>query len=98
MSGQEILRNLEHIIQERHRTMPAGAYTTELFSKGSAHIRRKIIEEAGESVTAESQEQIIAESADLIYHLMVYWEEMGISFDKIINELARRMPAARASK
>ena len=92
MSEMEILGELEKLIQARHRELPSSSYTTKLFTKGQAYIRRKIIEEAGESVTAESKREIIAESADLIFHLMVYWETEGIKLKQIIDELSQRMP------
>ncbi len=91
MSGIEILGKLEKLIHARHRELPPSSYTTQLFTKGSAHIRRKIIEEAGESITAESPAEIIAESADLVFHLMVYWETEGIKLQHIIDELSQRM-------
>ena len=98
---EDIFAHLESIIQHRHRVARADenstSYTVALFKHGAPHIRRKIIEEAGETITAESSERLVAESADLIYHLMVYWEAMGVTLSDVRHELQTRMGSANDS-
>ena len=56
-------------------------------------IARKVGEEAVETITAaltQEHNQIVAESADLLYHLLVLWAEKGISPEEVWEELTRR--------
>lgn len=86
----DILANLTRTISERHAEMPEGSYTTHLFQKGSEKIRKKTGEEAIELVLAKTREDLIYESADLIYHLMVLLEEEGLSIQDVLLELKKR--------
>lgn len=84
---------LQHLIQQRHREMPQGSYTTQLFEKGVNKIAQKVGEEAVETVIeaiADNNEAMIYEASDLIYHLLVLLENQGLSLTDIENELARR--------
>ncbi len=87
---QAILKELADVIAERRRTMPEGSYTTHLFSRGAAKIRKKTGEEAVELILAESRDEIVAEAADLIYHTIVLLEQEGIRIEEILQELAHR--------
>ena len=86
----DILSHLTDTIAKRHREMPEGSYTTHLFQKGSEKIRKKAGEEAIELVLAKTKEDLIYESADLIYHLMVLLEEEGLSIQDVLLELKKR--------
>ena len=87
-----MLHKLELIIQKRLETMPENSYTTHLFSKGEDKILKKLGEEAVELILAkENKEEIIYESADLIYHLIVYLVYKKIPLNNILQELERRM-------
>lgn len=73
--------------------MPEKSYTTELFKKGDNKILKKIGEESTELVMAAIQNQkneIIYESADLLYHLFVLLSHKNIALTDIYAELARR--------
>ena len=73
-----ILYSLAETIKKRKVEMPAGSYTTHLFEKGLEKIKKKVGEEAIELILAESKEDVVYESADLIYHLIVLLEEAGV--------------------
>ncbi|MCG8570404.1 MAG: phosphoribosyl-ATP diphosphatase [Spirochaetes bacterium] len=90
-SIKEILFSLEQIIKNRKEKMPPNSYTTHLFEKGSEKILKKLGEETIEVVLAKNEEEIIYESADLIYHLMVYLREKEIPLNKVLEELGKRM-------
>ncbi|MFW5694062.1 MAG: phosphoribosyl-ATP diphosphatase [Alkalispirochaeta sp.] len=85
-----ILTALGDLIAERRRTMPEGSYTTHLFTKGPEKIRKKVGEEAVELILAADPEEIRAEAADLVYHMMVLLEVEGLSMDHVLTELDRR--------
>jgi len=90
--GEEsgILSTLSDVIKKRHEEMPSGSYTTHLFEKGTGKIKKKCGEEAIELVLAESPEDLVYESADLIYHLMVLLEAEGLSILDVLSELKKR--------
>src|SRR4029079_11595836 len=80
-------------ISERAAKRPEGSYTTELLNEGTAACARKVGEEAVEVVTAslaESDERLVSESADLIYHLYVLLASRGVALATVEDELARR--------
>ena len=89
----QILDQLIKLIAEREKTMPEGSYTTYLFDKGLDKILKKVGEEASEVIIAaknQQQEEVVYEASDLIYHLLVLLQQQGISFDRVLEELARR--------
>lgn len=87
---EDVLGSLTATIKKRHRDMPAGSYTTHLFEKGIAKIKKKCGEEAIELILAEKAEDLVFESADLIYHLMVLLENQGLSMADVLAELRKR--------
>lgn len=89
--SQPTLTKLRQVISGRHRDLPEGSYTTLLFQKGEEKIRKKTGEEAIELLLATSPHDIVSESADLIYHLMVLLEVKDIPIDDVLAELESRM-------
>ena len=88
-----VLRRLALTVEERHRVMPEGSYTADLFRRGTERIAQKVIEEAGETALArmaESTERTRAEAADLLYHLVVLLEDAGLTLNDVAAELAAR--------
>jgi len=88
-----VLSWLENLVDERYAQMPPDSYTTYLFEKGIDKILKKVGEEATEVVIAakdEKEEEIIYETADLFYHLLVMLRDREIRLAKIWEELARR--------
>ena len=80
-------------IAAREAERPEGSYTTYLFAQGLDKVLKKVGEEAAETIIAaknEGTEQLRAESADLLYHLMVLWRAKGLSLDELWTELDRR--------
>lgn len=91
--NEGFLGTLQACIQQRHRDMPEGSYTTHLFIKGVNKIAQKVGEEAVETVIEAidgNKERFLYEAGDLVYHLMVLCEQMGFSMKDIEEELAVR--------
>ena len=88
-----VIKELQSVIQGRHREMPEGSYTTKLFTKGVNKIAQKVGEEAVETVIEAidgNNERLVYEASDLIYHLLVLLENQGLSLTDIEEELTRR--------
>ena len=91
--NEGFLGTLQACIQQRHRDLPEGSYTTHLFTKGVNKIAQKVGEEAVETVIEAidgNKERFLYEAGDLVYHLMVLCEQMGFSMKDIEEELAVR--------
>jgi phosphoribosyl-ATP pyrophosphohydrolase/phosphoribosyl-AMP cyclohydrolase len=89
----DFLGELYSLIESRRRERPQGAYTTQLFSEGLEKILAKVDEESQETVKAgreESDQRLIEETSDLLYHLLVLLVQRGVSLDQVRQELARR--------
>ncbi len=87
------LKYLQHFIEKRHREMPEGSYTTSLFKSGVNRMAQKVGEEAIESVIEAcngTDERLIYESADLLYHLIVLLTSKGLSIEDLARELRKR--------
>jgi phosphoribosyl-AMP cyclohydrolase / phosphoribosyl-ATP pyrophosphohydrolase len=80
-------------ISERALERPAGSYTTELLEAGVGASARKLGEEAVELAVAaldESDERVIEEAADLVYHLYVLLAARGLDVAQVEDELTAR--------
>jgi phosphoribosyl-ATP pyrophosphohydrolase/phosphoribosyl-AMP cyclohydrolase len=80
-------------VAERAESRPAGSYTTELLDAGLGACARKVGEEAVElSIAAldESDERVVEEAADLVYHLYVLLAARGLDVAQVEDELTRR--------
>jgi len=87
------LDDLEAIIARRAGAAPDESWTARLVAAGPARIAKKFGEEAVEAVIAGAQGDrgaLIAESADVLYHLLVLLHSRGISVKEISDELERR--------
>lgn len=87
------VRTLEELIRQRHLNMPEGSYTTKLFIKGAKSIAKKVGEECSETIieaVSGKRDRFIYESSDLVYHLLVLMEQMGVKISDLESELARR--------
>ena len=92
-SSADIIDDLYALIQERRKTLPEGSYTAKLFQKGRGRIAQKVGEEAVETVIAAMEDkhgELVEETADLIYHLLVLLVECGVSPQEIKEKLAER--------
>ena len=91
--SEGFIRHLHSVIQGRHAEMPEGSYTTKLFTKGVNKIAQKVGEEAVETVieaTTGNRDRYIYEVSDLIYHLLVLNEQMGVTLHDLEEELVKR--------
>ena len=84
---------LQDFIDKRHEEMPEGSYTTSLFQSGVNKMAQKVGEEAVEAVIEAcngTDERLIYESADLIYHLIVLLTSKGYRIEDLARELKER--------
>lgn len=87
------LEGLYALILSRRDGDPARSYTAKLFRKGTAKIAQKLGEEAVETVIEAvrgNRDKLIAESADLVYFLLVLWAERGVRPEEVWAALAAR--------
>ena len=87
------LSDLEKRVRERAQASAAESYTRALLDKGIGHCAKKLNEEAFETGLAAVQERknrVVAEAADLLYHLLVVLEARGIALSEIEAELGKR--------
>ena len=87
------LSELQSFIDKRKQEMPEGSYTTSLFSKGVNKIAQKVGEEALETVieaTNGTDDHLVYEASDLLYHLIVLLTEKGLRIENVAEELHKR--------
>ena len=87
------LTELQDFINKRHEEMPEGSYTTSLFKKGVNKMAQKVGEEAIETVieaTNGTDDKLIYESSDLLYHLIVLLTSKGLRIEDVVKELQMR--------
>ena len=92
MSGFS-LEDLESIVGERAKASPQESWTAKLVAAGQPKAAKKLGEEAVETViaaVAQGREELTAESADLLYHLLVVLRIAGIPLQDVLDELERR--------
>ena len=84
---------LQDFIEQRKAEMPEGSYTTSLFNSGVNRMAQKVGEEAVETVieaTNGSDERLIYEASDLLYHLIVLLTSKGYRIEDLARELKKR--------
>jgi len=89
----DFIDELWGILQERKANPQPGSYTAELLLRGEDEIVKKIGEEAVEVILAvkgQGNERVVAETADLIYHILVLLLSRDLAWQDIKNELSRR--------
>lgn len=87
------LAELQDFINRRKELMPEGSYTTSLFTKGINKIAQKVGEEALETVieaTNGTNDHLVYEASDLLYHLLVMLTEKGLRIEQVAQELQQR--------
>ena len=92
-SPLSFLSELQDFIEKRHQELPEGSYTTSLFRKGVNRIAQKVGEEALETVieaTNGTNDKMVYEASDLIYHLIVLLAEKGLRIEDVVRELQKR--------
>lgn len=91
--GGAVLDRLHGVILERRTADPSVSHSARLLQRGTAKAAQKLGEEAVECVieaAAGRAEALVAESADLLYHLLVVWVAVGITPAEVWAELERR--------
>ena len=87
------LSELSDFIEQRHREMPEGSYTTSLFKDGLNRMAQKVGEEALELVieaTNGTNDRLIYEGSDMLYHLIVLLTSKGLRIEDMARELMER--------
>ena len=87
------LHDLEQRVKERAAASAEVSYTRKLLDRGVAHCAKKLGEEAIEVALAavgEDRERLIAEAADLVYHLVVVLQARGVTLAEVEAALAAR--------
>jgi phosphoribosyl-ATP pyrophosphohydrolase len=87
------IERLQAIIRERRDGDAKDSYVASIFGKGREKIAQKVGEEATETVIAAlsgNPAKLVAESADLLFHLMILLEDAGTDFNAVLAELERR--------
>ena len=90
------LKELQDFIDRRHAEMPEQSYTTSLFRSGVNKMAQKVGEEAVETVIEAcngTDERLIYEGADLLYHLIVLLTSKGYRIEDLARELKERHSA-----
>jgi phosphoribosyl-ATP pyrophosphohydrolase len=85
--------DLAAIIDARAASGGEASYTRKLLDKGAEHCAKKLGEEAVEAVIAaigDDRDQLIAESADLLFHLLVLLKARGVKLEEVEAALAQR--------
>ena len=86
-------KHLQRFIEKRYQEMPEGSYTTSLFQSGVNRMAQKVAEEAIESVIEAcngTDDRLVYESADMLYHLIVLLTSKGLSIEDLSRELQKR--------
>ena len=88
------LHDLEKRVKERAKASADVSYTRKLLDKGVEHCAKKLGEEAVETALAavgDDRHRLIAETADLLYHLLVVLEARGVTLAEVEGALAERV-------
>ena len=91
--GCSVLDRLFDVVQSRRDADPAVSHSARLLARGPAKVAQKFGEEAVECLieaVAGNRDALVAESADVLYHLIVLWVAAGVHRDQVWAELKRR--------
>lgn len=93
--SDDVLRELYEVIEQRKEDLPEDSYTASLFTheKGVNAALEKIGEESTEFVLAGKDgdaEELAAEGADLVYHMLVVLAQNDVDVEKLLDELRER--------
>ncbi|MDV6250736.1 bifunctional phosphoribosyl-AMP cyclohydrolase/phosphoribosyl-ATP diphosphatase HisIE [Vibrio sp. EA2] len=87
------LHQLEQLLAARKDGDPESSYTASLYARGTKRISQKVGEEGVEvalAATSGDKAELVCESADLIYHLLVLLQDQGLSMNDVVNKLKER--------
>lgn len=89
----EVLADLIATINQRYADRPEGAYTTYLFERGLDKILKKVGEESSEVIIGAKngdRKELVSETGDLLYHLLVLLRQQSVPFQEVLAELEQR--------
>lgn len=87
------LARLESVIAQRIAEQPQGSYTARLYSEGPSRIAQKVGEEGVEvalAAVSADDGKLVAETADLLFHLLLLMKSRGLSLARVVHELESR--------
>jgi phosphoribosyl-ATP pyrophosphohydrolase len=87
------LHDLEKRVQDRAQQSADVSYTRKLLDRGMIHCAKKLGEEAVEAAIAavgEDKSRMVAEAADVLYHLLIVLHARGVTLDEVEAELGAR--------
>jgi phosphoribosyl-ATP pyrophosphohydrolase len=93
MSTHDILHRLSETLASRRNADPSSSYTAQLFANGPDAILKKIGEETAELIMAGKEGKrlnIVWESTDVIYHVLVLLSFYGLGIEDVSQEMRRR--------
>jgi phosphoribosyl-ATP pyrophosphohydrolase len=93
VGAADVLDRLWSVVMSRRDADPAISHSARLLSRGAAKVAQKFGEEAVECLieaVAGNRDALVAESADVLYHLIVVWVAAGVNPDEVWAELKRR--------
>lgn len=99
--SDDVIARLAETIRQRRSEESSRSYTKQLLEAGAERCARKLGEEAIETVIAgisQDDKALSAESADLLYHLLVLLESRGVAWTDVAAELERRMGTSGLSE
>jgi len=91
--GLRFIQILEKLLVERKQTLPEDSYTSKMFQKGLDKVAQKVGEEAVETVIAsknDNEEEMLNETADLLFHTLLLLVEKEIPLQKVVDTLKER--------
>jgi phosphoribosyl-AMP cyclohydrolase / phosphoribosyl-ATP pyrophosphohydrolase len=91
---QTLFAKLEALLEARKASTGAASYTKSLYDAGPRAMGAKIREEAGEladALEAETDDRVVSEAADTLYHVLVGLRGRDIAFRRVLSELERRL-------
>lgn len=91
------LHQLEQLLAARKSADPDSSYTASLYARGTKRISQKVGEEGVEvalAATSGDKAELVCESADLIYHLLVLLQDQGLSMNDVVNKLKEQIGRA----
>jgi phosphoribosyl-ATP pyrophosphohydrolase len=97
----DVLRRLATTIKDRRAARPEESHTRRLLDGAPIKPAKKLGEEAVEvaiAAIAQDKGALVAETADLLYHLLVLLESRNVTLDDVLEELERRMSATELQK
>ena len=91
--GIAFLATLEQVVEQRATQKPEASYTARLLEKGIAKVAQKVGEEGVETALAgvsDTNEKVVEESADLLFHLLVLLRARGLTLAQVVRQLESR--------